>query len=134
MTKALTGVLLLMLNVAVLAAGTGPAAQQTAAQGELIYQRCMGCHSLKRNRTGPLNCDLFGRTAGTVPGFEYSAALKASGIVWNEMMLDAFLTAPLRVVPGTSMGFAGIADARDRELLIAYLKFAGEKICSGNFH
>jgi cytochrome c len=67
---------------------------------------------------------LFGRTAGTLPGYAYSAAMKkagAKGLVWNAKTLDAYLTNPQKVVPGTKMLFGGIADAKTRADLIAYL-------------
>jgi hypothetical protein len=65
-----------------------------------------------------------GGAAGTVPGFAYSAAMIRSKIVWNETTLDRFLASPLAVVPGTAMGYAGIADGKERADLIAYLKQA----------
>jgi len=46
------------------------------AKGEQIYHRCQGCHSIDRNRVGPMHKGLFGRTAGTVAGFNYSDAMK----------------------------------------------------------
>jgi cytochrome c len=46
--------------------------------------------------------------------------------VWNEKTLDVFLKSPMTAVPGTSMGYAGIADAGEREALIGYLKKEGE--------
>ncbi len=65
-------------------------------------------------------------------GFAYSEAMRRSGIVWNEKTLDRFLANPLKAVPGTSMGYAGIPDRREREDLIAYLKDAGRSAdCRG---
>jgi cytochrome c len=93
-------------------------------RGEEIYSRCGACHSLDRHRTGPKHCGLFGRKAGTATGFDYSRAMRRSGILWNEETLDAFLADPLRVVPGTAMGYAGVADAQERADLIAYLRQA----------
>ena len=92
-----------------------------AARGEAVYARCFACHSLDADRTGPRHCGLLGRRAGSVPGFDYSPAMRASGIVWNAKSLDRFLADPVGTVPGTSMGYAGIKDARERADLIAYL-------------
>jgi cytochrome c len=103
----------------------GPARAADARAGAAIYERCAACHSLANDRAGPRHCGLLGRRAGTVPGFDYSEAMKRSGIVWNEGSLDRFLAAPTRVVPGTSMGYAGVADPVERANLIAYLKGAG---------
>lgn len=93
-------------------------------KGEQIYRHCQGCHSIDRNRVGPMHKGLFGRPAGTVPGFAYSEAMKNSGIVWNEQTLDRFLQGPRKMVPGTKMTYAGVADPQDRANLIAYLKQA----------
>lgn len=99
-------------------------AEGDPARGEAIYARCRGCHSIERNRIGPMHRGLFGRAAGTVAGFAYSDAMKRSGIVWDEATLDRFLASPREVVPGTRMTYAGIADAQERADLIAYLKAA----------
>jgi cytochrome c len=90
-------------------------------RGKAIYSRCMACHALDRDRVGPRHCGLFGRRAGTVPGFHYSDAMRRSGIVWSAKTLDHFLENPPKVVPGTTMTYAGIKDARERRDLIAYL-------------
>lgn len=103
-----------------------------AARGQAIYQRCSACHSPDRNRTGPMHCGVVGRAAGAVPGFEYSDALRRSGIVWTDEILDAFLAAPLTVVPGTTMAVAGISSADDRRSLIEYLKYLSTELCDGN--
>ncbi len=116
--------------VLALAAGTAPAASTSAGlhgdpkAGEAIYSRCLACHALAYDRTGPRHCGLFGRRAGSVRGFEYSEAMKRSNIVWNEKTLDRFLANPLKAVPGTAMGYAGVADRKERADLIAYLEQA----------
>jgi len=94
-------------------------------RGEAVYSRCLACHALARDRVGPRHCGLFGRRAGSVPGFEYSRAMRDSGLVWSEDTLDRFLADPLRAVPGTTMGYAGVKDAAERRDLIAYLRQAG---------
>lgn len=108
------------------AAGVRPAWPQAAvgdaARGEAVYSRCLACHALAYDRTGPRHCGLFGRQAGTVPGFAYSQAMKESKIIWDEKTLNWFLENPMKAVPGTSMGYAGIPDAQERADLIAYLK------------
>ena len=100
---------------------TGAAAPD-AARGEQIYARCVACHALTFDRVGPRHCGLFGRLAGTVPGFDYSQAMKDSKIIWNEKTLDRFIAKPLAVVPGTSMTYDGVPDVKERSDLIAYLK------------
>ena len=99
----------LLLLASVLAGGTGAAqAAGDPARGEQVYHRCQGCHSIDRNRIGPMHKGLFGRKAGSVPDFDYSDAMKNSGIVWTEATLDQFLQGPRKMVPGTKMTFVGI--------------------------
>lgn len=93
-----------------------------AEAGRQIYDRCVGCHSPERNRTGPRHCGLFGRVAGSVSGFAYSDAMQRSEITWSAETLDRFLESPVTFMPGTSMAFFGIKDPRLRNNLIAYLE------------
>lgn len=121
------GVLQLVLGVmSVLGLSAHAATEANTEQpGQRIYERCAGCHSIEGNRTGPAHCGLFGRRAGTAPGYgEYSQAMRDSNIVWDERTLDWFLTDPMRAVPGTAMGYAGIKDAQERTALIAWLRTA----------
>jgi len=89
--------------------------------GKELYQQCAGCHELQKNSVGPHHCGLIGRAAGSVPDYDYSEAMKASGITWTPEKLDEFLTSPIAYVNGTKMGFAGFADAKDRADVISYL-------------
>jgi len=105
-------------------AATPPAGD--TKRGAEIYSRCEACHSLEYNRTGPRHCGVVGRKAGSVPGFDYSDAMKRSHLTWNEKTLDRFLANPPKVVPGTAMTYAGVPDAQERADLIAYLREAGQ--------
>ncbi len=98
------------------------AAGPDAARGEQLYARCAACHALAYDRVGPRHCGLLGRRAGSVAGFDYSPAMKQSGLVWNEQTLKRFLARPLTMVPGSTMTYDGIPEARDRDDLVAYLK------------
>jgi cytochrome c len=98
--------------------------QQMVRQGEQVYARCQACHSLDVDRTGPHHCGLFGRRAGSVPGFDYSEAMKRSDIIWTARTLDRFLANPAAMVPGTEMTYAGVRDPGERAALIAYLQEA----------
>ncbi len=129
----MTAIVPMLASVALaLAAGTALAAAKDGGPsgnpkaGEAIYTRCLACHALAYDRTGPRHCGLFGRHAGTVPGFAYSDAMKRSKFVWNERTLDRFLANPMVAVPGTAMGYAGVTDRKERADLIAYLKRANE--------
>ena len=91
--------------------------------GRTVFSgQCAGCHAVKAGQPsmGPPLSGIVGRKAGTVPGFKYSAAMKASGLIWDEATLDGFLAAPMKKVPGTSMPL-GIASPKDRADVIAYL-------------
>lgn len=102
------------------------AAPAAAAQpGAVAFNRCKICHSFAAgapNRVGPNLHGVFGRTAGTVPGFDYSPAMKKSGIVWNAATLGKFLRDPRGFIPGSRMSFPGIKDDKTLAALIAYLK------------
>lgn len=98
--------------------------------GEMVYARCFACHALAYNRTGPKHCGVLGRRAGSVAGFEYSAAMKRANWVWDRENLDRFLADPLKTVPGTTMGYAGVKDGQERADLIAYIEQAGHsEVC-----
>ncbi len=110
--------------LALLVVGATAQAAGDPARGAQVARACLACHSLSpgRNLTGPSLWNVVGRKAGTADGFgRYSAALKTSGLRWDEQHLDAWLKDPAALVPGNGMGFAGIADARARDL-IAYLQ------------
>ena len=113
----------LAMTVAAPAASETPAAD--AAQGEKLFGACAPCHSLApgRNMTGPSLAGIWGRKAGSLKSFDrYSAALKASGVVWDGKTLDQWLKSPAGFIPGNSMAFAGIADDQPRADLTAFLK------------
>lgn len=95
--------------------------------GAAIYKsRCGTCHSLDANRIGPAHRGVFGRAAGSAPGYAYSPAIKASGIVWTADKLDLWLQGPQKLVKGTKMYFTLPAPG-DRAAVIAYLKATSGK-------
>lgn len=124
--KTLAGLALVAVMTQSAAASRDAAAPARIKAGEAVYGRCIACHSLAYDRTGPRHCGLFGRRAGSVSGFTYSDAMKKSKIVWNERTLDRFLADPMKAMPGTSMGYAGVKDDQDRADLIAYLRQAND--------
>jgi cytochrome c2 len=88
------------------------------------FNQCTACHSTAPGKTiiGPSLAGVYGHKAGQVPGFQFSDAMKNSGMVLNEKNLDAFLANPTAKVPGTTMVFAGVKDEDQREAIIDYLK------------
>ena len=91
------------------------------ARGETVDEACQDCHSLDKNDVGPRHRGVYGRKAGSLPDYDYSAALKSANIVWDEETLDKWLTDPQSVAPGAKMVFH-LESAQDRADVIAYLK------------
>ena len=105
-------------------ASTVTSAVDASSNGKLIFGQCVACHSLAQgiHMIGPSLHGLIGRKAAVAVGFErYSEALKNSGLVWTKDNLSQFLAGPQKVVPGTSMPFAGISDQKNINNLIEYL-------------
>ena len=95
---------------------------QTAEGGkELFEKRCGGCHALDRDKEGPRLGGVYGRVAGSVDSFQYSAALKKSKITWTDATLDKWLTDTEKLVPDNDMSFH-VEKPDERGEIIAYLK------------
>jgi cytochrome c2 len=91
------------------------------AKGEAIFQeRCAICHPADGVGQAPTLTGVVGRKAGAVPGYPYTDALKASGLIWTPQNLSKFLAGPTDMVPGTSMPMT-VPDESERADLIAYL-------------
>ena len=122
------GSLLGYLAIGILASGAAFAAEQgDPARGARVYRACAACHSLApdKNMTGPSLAGLWDRKAGSLASFgRYSPALKSASVVWDQQTLDEWLKDPRRFIPQNRMTFAGIADARARADLVAFLKEA----------
>ena len=96
-------------------------------RGERMYRACVACHSLEpnRNMTGPSLAEIWNRKAGSLASFpRYSSALRSSGIIWTDDTLDEWIKDPQHFVPGNTMTFPGMKDARQRADLLAFLKDA----------
>jgi cytochrome c len=101
---------------------SAPANSADPNQGQRIFERrCTGCHRLDEVRSGPRLRGVFGRAAGSDPGFPYSSALKSSGLTWNETTLDRWLTDTEKLVPNNDMAFR-VSDPDERAEIVAYLK------------
>ncbi|WP_373505690.1 c-type cytochrome [Aestuariivirga sp.] len=96
--------------------------------GEALFGQCKACHDIgpgARHKVGPHLDGLMGRKAGSIPGFNYSGAMKAaggSGLVWNAEMLKLYLERPRDFIPGNRMSFRGMAEADKRDALIGWLE------------
>ena len=116
--RALIACTLALAPIAVHAAGD-------VARGARLFHPCAHCHSTVAGEqgVGPSLANAFNAKAGTVAGFErYSEALKGSGKVWDVETLDAWIADPVKLIPGNTMAFPGVRNAKAREDLIAYLK------------
>ncbi len=99
------------------------------ARGAALFPQCAACHSVEPglHLTGPSLATVWGHRSASAGGFgRYSAALKRAGITWDASTLDRWLARPEAVVADTTMTFPGVADARQRADLIAYLKAVAE--------
>ncbi|MFM1960785.1 MAG: hypothetical protein RL588_2302 [Pseudomonadota bacterium] len=95
------------------------------AKGEALYAMCRSCHTYVQggtNMTGPNLWGTFGAKAAHVAGFNYSDALKASGLTWDVATMDKWIENPRGLVEGTKMSYVGMKSPEDRAALIAFLK------------
>ena len=103
-----------------------PGEDPAVARGERVYRICAACHILDSEaepHSAPSLAGVAGRPAAS-GSFGYSEALLAAGaggLVWTDPALDAFIADPKGFLPGTSMGFAGLADPADRADVIAFI-------------
>ncbi|MCD7058404.1 c-type cytochrome [Pelagibacterium xiamenense] len=114
------------LGVMMLAPGAaaGQEVSGDPAAGEQVFTRCMACHRVGPgavNTVGPALNGVVNQPAGSVEGFNYSDAMKNSGVTWDVEALMAFLEAPQQFLPGTRMAFPGLPEEADRANVIAYL-------------
>ena len=108
-----------------LAATCGGIQAQDVEAGKAVFAQCRTCHQVgegAKNLVGPQLNGIFGRTAGTVPGFSYSPANKQSGVVWDDA---TYIKDPKAFMPGNKMVYAGLKDEKKISDLITYLKSFG---------
>ena len=102
-----------------------------AEKGQKVFAQCRACHQVgesAKNAVGPVLNGLFGRPAGTVPGYKYSEANKTSGVVWDDATFREYIKHPRGYIPGTKMAYVGLKDEAKIDDLIAYLhQFDGLK-------
>lgn len=117
---------------AVIVAAT-PAHSQSAAvaasasQGQQLFEkRCTGCHSLDADKEGPRLRGVYGRHAGSVPGFAYSDALRSASFVWDADSLNRWLTSTESVVHDNDMDFS-VAKPEERAAIIQFLRESSGK-------
>ena len=123
--------LLLPLVVAAVVAGNLPGTPLKRTASERAYQKCYSCHAVepgKNDLAGPSLHGIVGRRVASVPGFDYSPALRrfaGNNPRWTTTLLDRYAADPERLVPGTSMAFHGMPDKQERRALMKYLSSLG---------
>jgi cytochrome c len=88
------------------------------------FSQCAACHAVAKGAPHGLGPNLWGvagTKAGEIKDYEFSPALKASGLVWDEATLDKWIANPRALVPGTKMSFMGISDPTTRKQLVDWL-------------
>ena len=110
-------------------AGPGdPLAAYGDDHGAQVFRACVACHTLRPdegNRAGPSLHGVFGRRIATLPGYNFSAALKQLDIVWTpETVARLFEIGPNAYTPGTKMPEQTVGSAEDRQALVKFLEKA----------
>ncbi len=132
MKRVLTFGLLLVASACGKPASDATGAEETGTSTTIVaanaapasFAQCAVCHQVKPGASGlgPNLHAVVGRKAGSLAGYTYSTAMKASGLVWEEATLDRFIEKPQAAVPGTRMSFPGQSDKAKRTEIIAWLK------------
>lgn len=111
---------LLFAGLLAMAARAGTVPDATAGQ-TLYLNTCGGCHSVDTDRIGPRHRNVVGRAVASVPGYDYSPALKKLGGIWTPARLDQWLSGTQKMAPGSKM-YLELDDATERRLIITYLQ------------
>jgi cytochrome c len=93
--------------------------------GAQVFRACVACHTLtpdEGNKAGPTLWHIFGRRIATLPGYNFSPALKKLDIVWSpETVSKLFEVGPSHYTPGTKMPEQTIGSSEDRKALVEFL-------------
>jgi cytochrome c len=119
------------IGAAVIGAPADPLAAYAGDPGAEVFRACVACHTLspdEGNRAGPTLAGIFGRHIATLPGYNFSAALKKLDIVWTpETVAKLFEVGPAAYTPGTKMPEQTIGSPDERAALVRFLEKAAKK-------
>jgi len=112
---------MLLINV-LLISSPALAAGDPMAGEKVFASHCAVCHATTpgENKIGPSLAGIVGSSSGTVPGFDFSPAMKNANVTWDDADLDKFLANPAGFIHGTKM-FVNLPNETDRQNVIVYL-------------
>ena len=99
-----------------------PAYAGDASHGEAVFKACVACHNDRPGALGPTLKGVYGRKAGALEDFHYSAAMKRADFVWDAANLKDYITNPQAKVKGNRMPFSGLQNPSDIDDVVAYLQ------------
>src|SRR5919201_2740239 len=105
-----------------LALSVGAAAAADAEHVKALYQTCAACHTDRPDALGPSLKGVVGRKSAALEDFRYSNPMKRANLTWDEDNLRAYISDPQAKVRGNRMPYSGLADSKDVDDIIAYLK------------
>ena len=113
-------------------ATSAPALAADKDPGARAFQVCISCHAIDPDVTdqpGPNLSGILGRPIASLPGYKYTAAMKAfakKNGKWSLALIERFIQDPVKVVPGTRMEQPpGVEDEGLRKLVLEYLAKQG---------
>ena len=116
------------IGSAVMSGPDDPLAAYAGDRGAEVYRACIACHTLRPdegNKAGPTLAGIFGRKIASLPGYNFSPALKGMTIVWTpETVAKLFEVGPATYTPGTKMPEQRIGSEQDRAALVRFLERA----------
>ena len=119
------------IDAVAMGAPDDPLAAYAGDPGAEVFRACVACHTLspdEGNKAGPTLAGIFGRRIATLPGYNFSPALKKLDIVWTpETVAKLFEVGPMTYTPGTKMPEQKISAAEDRKALVEFLAKATKK-------
>ncbi len=124
MSKGKTVALVAAAVVMALVSGSAFASGDLTKGASVYKKKCLSCHptTAGKHKMGPSLANMFGRKAGTVPGFHKYKGLKSSEIVWDETNMDQWIANPKKFLGKKTSMVYKLKSAKSRADVIEYLK------------